>query len=101
MYTIGICHDPFPKLSPHSLEMPLLHCKHLIPTQPGSSGHPDQLQPCLTMHQGSPSLHLGLVPEHSSECTPSALGMQTPSEIMWTSPDNCTTMCHPHHLIGR
>jgi len=40
-------------------------------------------------------------PEHSSECTPSALGMQIPSEIMWPSCDNHATMHHLGHLIGR
>src|SRR5882724_10095559 len=41
------CHDPFPKLSPCSSELSLLHCMHSIPTQPGSSGHHNQPQPCL------------------------------------------------------
>src|SRR5882724_8978832 len=34
-------------------------------------------------------------------CTPLASGMQTPSEIMWTSHDNHATTHHPHHLISR
>src|SRR5882724_11962348 len=40
-------------------------------------------------------------PEHWSECTPSASGMQTPSEITWPSCDNHATTCHPSHLISR
>jgi len=33
--------------------------------------------------------------------TPLASGMQTPSEITWTSYDNHATTCHLCHLIGR
>src|SRR5882724_3500514 len=30
-----------------------------------------------------------------------ASGMWMPSEVMWPSCDDCTTTCHPGHLVGR
>ena len=39
--------------------------------------------------------------KHWSECSPTASGMWTPSEVMWPSCDGHATMCHPHHLIDR
>ena len=84
-YSLGCCHDLFPKLSPHSSELSLSHCMHFILIQPGSSGLPNQPWPYLTICPGSSSSHLGLVPEHLLEHTLLALGMQTPSGITWTS----------------
>ena len=86
------------------------HCSHLHSTfhrfTPSSSPRSplatsigsDHTQLCLGTP--SPLVHRQR-PEHSSECTPLALGMQIPSEITWTSHDNHATTCHPGHLVGR
>src|SRR5882724_3246472 len=46
----GYCHNPFPKLSPHSLELSLPHPMCSILIWPGSSGLPNQPQSCPTIH---------------------------------------------------
>src|SRR5882724_5290349 len=74
---------------------------HFTPPWPGSAGDPNQPRLYPTMHRGSLSSHLGLGPRHLSDHNPSDSGMQTPSEIMWTSCGNCTTMRHLCHLISR
>src|SRR5882724_11292049 len=95
------CHNPFPVL------IPIVHiCPVPLRLTPFPSYHALQVTPInpnyarLYLRVLSPSVH-GQGPEHSSEHTPSALGMQRPSKIMWPSPDDHTTMCHPCHLIGR
>src|SRR5882724_8617239 len=45
--------------------------------------------------------HLMLQPELWSDSSPSASGMQIPSGITWMAHENCTTTCHPCHLISR
>jgi len=49
---------------------------HSVPMLPCAAGHPNQLQPCLTMPCGPPSSHCGWGPEHWSECSPQPQGFR-------------------------
>jgi len=60
----------------------------------------DQFQSHLTRSFGI-LLHLILWPEPWLEDTPTTLRIWRPSEVMWPSHDDHTTMHHPCHLISR
>src|SRR5882724_13156689 len=95
------CHDPFPVPSP------ILHiCPVPLRLTPFPSYHALQVTlinpdyALLYLRDLSPLVH-GQGQKHSSECTPSASGMQRPSEIMCPSCDDHATMHHPCHLVSR
>src|SRR5882724_11193818 len=90
-----------PRAKSHS--HPHLSSSGFTPSSPPRDPQPTLISPDHTRPgpRGLYQSHPKSQPKPWSECTPTALGMWIPPEIMWLARDDRATMCHSCHLVSR